>query len=400
MPMNMLPRQSARTNEFRGLNNVRRAEQLSLRWAAKAQNVDVDDNLNYIRRVGRTKLLNGDYTGALYCSTDDCFYATEGTTLYRINPELAEREAIYSLTAPYPLQHDEVNGFLYATNGVDRLVIRNAVVREWGLPLPASPRPERAATGELPPGVYQVAAVFEHEDGRESGASMISYIELTEPGSIVLHDIPQLDRARTAVYVSAPDGEVLYRVESTTDTLTQWAGPVAGQGRSLRTQGLYPPPPGEVVAFFQGRIYLAQKLDEDATAIWFSDALNYELFRLTEDYLLVPGTVRTMVATVAGLVIGTDREIWVWDGESLSRALSYGVPPGMPGTTTDEGMLVLWSDRGLITLGREGLSNATEEAVSPVPGDAATVAVVEEGGFRKAVVLIEEGGSPYNVRED
>lgn len=382
--------------QFWGLNNISPPERLSLRWAARADNVELDDRMAYWKRRGRTQVLGGDCTTAFTSYDHTRFYVQKGTTLYRVLPDMSER-AVATLDSPAPLRACETNNVIYAANGADRLVLEADDVRDWGLSVPAQPRLVQAP-GSLPGGQYMVSATFIADDGRESGASAIAVIDLEDQSSILFQDIEQINGAQTALYVSTHDGEVLYRVMSTRDTAAQWDGPGAGQGLSLRTQGLYPPPPGHVTEAHMGKVHVGQYLAEfDQSAIWASEPLSFEHFRLDRGYIQVPGEVRVLLSSTNGLIIGTDRRVHVYTTDDrLIDVFDYGVPQGPTGGVTDEGRPVLWTHHGLAMIAEGGwLSNVTEEAVEPGHGtgtDTVSLAVVGQDGYDKAVVVSEGAG--------
>lgn len=379
--------------QFRGLNNVSPPERLSLRWAARADNVELDDRMTYWKRRGRVQVLSGDYTTAFSSLDKTRMYAQKNAVLYRVAADMTEY-AVATLGSPAPLRTCEYNNEIFAANGTDRLVIAADHVRTWGLPIPAQPRVSRAP-GSLPAGQYMVSATFLADDGRESGASPVVLIDLEDQSSILFQDIDRISGARTALYVSTHDGEVLYRVLSTRDTAAQWDGPGAGQGLSLRTQGLYPPPPGSVAEAHMGKIWLGQYVPEqDQSVIWTSEPLAFEHFRLDRGYIQVPGELRVLLSASNGLIIGTDRQVHMHTvDDRMVDVFEYGVPAGVPGAVTKRGQPVLWTHQGLARIGEGGLlTNVTEEAVSPEHGigtDRVSVAVVDQDGYDKAVVVSE-----------
>lgn len=378
-----------RARGFQGLNNVHEPERLELGWLLKADNVELDDARTLHKRRGYEQVLAGDFTAGLTADNGRRLFLQEGTSVYRVSQDF-QRYLVASLTSSAPLRGDDINGLVYASNGTDALVLESDRAREWGLPVPATPRAQ-TAPGSLPAGQYIYTCTFVADDGRESGAAPIAVLDLAGGQSILFQDIPQRSGCQTAVYVSTHDGEVLYRVTSTRDTAAQWDGPEAGLAVSLRTQGLYPPPAGSVITEHGGRLYVGQYMPEfDASAIWSSEPVSYELFRLGESFIQVPGEIRALTGYSGGLIIGTDREVLIETPEGqLVRVFDYGVPRGTPIGKTERGAPTLWTHRGLATPGEQGLENQTEAVFSPQEGDAASLAVVRQDGYEKAVIVSE-----------
>lgn len=380
-----------RTQGFRGLDNVHEPEKLPLDWSVRADNVELDDARTFHKRRGFTQVLTGDYTTAFATTDASRMYAQEGSTLYRITGDM-QRYEVASLVSPEPLRADDINGVLYATNGTDSLVLEADQVRTWGLPVPPAPR-ATVQPGSLPTGQYIYTCTFIADDGRESGAAPITVIDVPADSSILFQGMPQQPNSQTAIYLSTHDGQVLYRVTTTRDTAAQWDGPEAGLAVSLRTQGLYPPPGGSCIAGHLGRIYIGQHMPQfDASAIWSSEPISYELFRLVDDFIQVPGEVRLLVGYTGGLIIGTDRAVLIEtpDGQ-LQQVFDYGVPRSIPAAKTERGVPVIWTVRGLATPGEQGLENQTEAVLTPEHGEErASLSVVRQDGYEKAVIVSEE----------
>lgn len=378
-----------RARGFQGLNNVHEPERLELGWLLTADNVELDDARTLHKRRGYEQVLAGDFTAALTAVEGTRLFLQEGTSVYRVSQDF-QRYLVASLTSSAPLRGDDVNGLIYAGNGVDTLVLESDRAREWGLPVPATPQAQ-IAPGSLPAGQYIFTCTYIANDGRESGAAPIAVLELTGDQSILFQDIPQRSGCQTAVYVSTHDGEVLYRVTTTRDAAAQWDGPEAGLAVSLRTQGLYPPPAGSAVTEHLGRLYVGQYMPEfDASAIWSSEPVSYELFRLGESFIQVPGEVRALAGYSGGLIIGTDRAVFIEtpDGQ-LQQVFDYGVPRGVAADKTERGVPMLWTQRGLATPGERGLENQTEQVYTPAESDKASLTVVRRDGYEKAVVVSE-----------
>lgn len=379
--------------QFRGLNNVDVPERLSLRWAERADNVELDDRQTYWKRRGRTQVLSGDYTTAFVDRTTTRFYAQKGSALYRITADMSEYE-LAPLDSPAPLRACQLNHTIYATNGTDRLAITADSVREWGLPIPAQPGVRKVA-GSLPAGQYMVTATFVAPDGRESGAAPITVVDLEDQSSILFQNIDQLAGTETALYASTHDGGVLYRVATTKDVAAQWDGLEAGLGHTLRTQGLFPPPPGQVAEAHSGKVFVGQYVPElDQSAVWMSEPLSPELFDLARGYFQVAGEVRTLLSSPNGVIVATDRWVHLYtNDDQLVDVFDYGVPAGVAGATTKEGRPVLWTYHGMATTGEGGLIvNSTDDVLIPQHGvgnDDVSVAVVDQDGYDKAVVVSE-----------
>lgn len=397
---------------FRGLNNKQdpsrlglggrqRRKATDLDWATQVTNLDLDDSQAYLRRRGRTAVGEGG-TSAFATRDENHLYLVRGSVLYHVNAGL-EQTALYTgLTPAAPAQFVELNDRVYFANGAEFLVLEGPTARPWGLPVPPQPGVTWAGDvglGAVPAGQYQFAVTYRAPDGRESGASPVVVREL-EAGGMLSFTLPQLAGHTTLLYAGLADGEVLYRISSTHNPATYWNGRVDDTGPALRTAHRYPPPGGHVVGEFQGRVALGQYLpEEDKSVVWLSDPLSYEHFDLY-NFIMLNGEIRSMTSDSQALYLGTDRQIQAYTAEGALRTVfEYGMPRGTFMTKTAEGEVLMWTNRGLCGAGQDGFMNLTERAVSVPPGTAGGLAVVEQDGFRKALVVVREDGQPHNVWE-
>jgi hypothetical protein len=93
------------------------------------------------------------------------------------------------------------------------------------------------------------------------------------------------------------------------------------------------------------------------------------------------------------LIIGTDSAIQSLDGAGLTDLAPYGVVPGQH-WSDDDGRILFWSARGLCAA--LPFANLTDKQVSVAPGVAAGGALVHQGGQKRYLVAIEQGGQAFN----
>lgn len=392
---------------FRGLNNVFQRTRFALQrnrsvpvWLTKAENVEVDDSEALVRRRSLEKVSDGG--SAAYVTKDgNWMYVVRGSQIYLFSG--GAQESIYSgLTPGLRVHFTEVNSTVYCTNGVDFLVLRGAKARTWGLETPPAPEVTRVA-GDLTPGLYQFQVTWIAPDGRESGASGVHYEELGE-GSGFHIQAPSAAGLIPRVYMSQANGGVTYALGEGESHHVVRPGQVQGLGAGCRTAGLFPPPGGHVPAVYSGRTFLGHYTPgDDQSVLWVSRPLMYEHFSM-QDFYVLQGEVRCAVADAFSLYVGTSSAVYSFQDSGgmlqMREELSYGVPRGAYADTTDEGLALMWTTRGLVLFGGEGgADNVTQKAVSLAPGVGGGLAVVEQDGYRKAVVLLQEAGQPHNSWE-
>lgn len=111
----------------------------------------------------------------------------------------------------------------------------------------------------------------------------------------------------------------------------------------------YPPPltPGPIAPWLLSMLVAVYEPAQDRTVLYKSRSGLPHEFYLDTDYTLIPGQVRLLASTARGLVIGTDRAVYLdTHDDPLVRATTYGVPVGAS-VHHDADEVFFWTDRGL-----------------------------------------------------
>lgn len=149
------------------------------------------------------------------------------------------------------------------------------------------------------------------------------------------------------------------------------------------------------IQHWKGRMYAAQYMPtEDQTVIWFSQPLGFHLFALDSDYFIVPGRVHMLAQHDDALIVGTDVQILAYTPGGLSALADYGVVPGQHWAEDDK-RIIFWTTRGVCSA--LPFMNLTESAVSVAPGTQAGGTIVQNGGQKRYVVALHQGGSAFNA---
>ena len=384
------------TQSFRGLNNVVDPRRLDLSWLVQADNVDVTNRSALVRCSGFTKrTTNFAITGAYATKDLKRLYVVDAGELRQMNADLTYTVLESGLSSG-EMYFEEVNGLVYYANGVDFGVIEATTVRQWGIEPPAPPA-AAVGGGVLQAGRYQIVCTLVDARGLESGSSAVTVVDVPDDSSIVLSSIPQESGYTTNVYVTTQNGTVFMLLrENAASSFIYNCGPNQ-LGRELPFWNA-DAPRGSMPAHFAGRMHLAETFAaHDMTVIWRSQPLHFHHFDLSGDALSVPGTVRMLKALRDVLLIGTDRQIFGWDGERLVQLANYGVVPGWHASEL-EGQMYFWSLRGLCRA--MPFENLTQSTVSVPPGSSAGAMVIEKDGMRRYVVALQQGGEAYNSREE
>lgn len=383
---------------FKGLNNVSDPLRLGMDWLRVADNVDVSASGSLVRRPGYTRALAATPSGA-YASIDTTrLYLVDGGVLKQVHPDLSTVALRAGLSAA-PMHWAEADGAVYYANGPDKgIIMADGTVTDWDWPAPGDVT-LAAGSGRLAAGTYAVVCTFRLPDGRETGTGPVATLTLPEHSALTITGIPQVAGLSTQVYLAPADSTVYGWAFATTATAATWNAPPDTLGAELTTHLLDPPPAtASQPAFWRGRMYLLDYLPaDDMTIVWFSEPLGYHLFDLAANFFAVPGRGTLLVGHADGLIVGTDRRIAVYDGESLKTLADYGVVPGWAAAKDDDdGRLLLWTARGLCAV--LPFSNITQEQLSVRSGLQAGAAIVRANGQKKFVVALHQGGTAFNQR--
>lgn len=383
----MLAPNTQRINSFNGLNNTSDPLRLGLGWLVRAENVNITDSGAITKRAGYTLNQAGAFSSAfstfdfsrMYVSVAGAIKNFAGVTLY-------------NLTSTDPMYWCEINNQVFFNNGTDSgIILPDDTVIDWRWPTPTPPA-VAAVTGSLPAGTYQVRCTYLIEYGRETGTSDPAEITLTDGQALQISNIPQ-GADWTNVYIAPANSDVYQLYRSTQATSLVYTG--GELGRDLLNAFLDPLPFGtDVVQTWKGRVYAAQYMpNEDQTAIWFTDPLAFHLFNLNRNFILVPGRVHMLAPHDGALLIGTEARVYAYDGQKLDQVSDYGVVPGQHWAKDDERTL-FWTTRGLCSA--LPFKNLTERQVSVAPGVRAGGCLVRDGGQKRYLAVIQQGGTAFN----
>jgi len=379
--------------KFKGLNNVANPFRLTPDWAVQIDNVDITRTSGLKRCSGYTRrTTNVGVTGA-YATVDQTrLYVVDSGELRQMNADLTYKVLKTGLSS-LPVYFEEHNGVVYYSNGVDFGTLEPGGWRPWGVPVPDSTIQLSLTTGSLPNARYFVVSTYVDDRGMESGNSEVAQIE--GAGQINVTGIPQKAGYTTNLYATMPNGTVLYLLKESVGTSFSYTLN-STLGRELPFWNVNVPR-GLLPEACQGKMWITEWFPQyDYTIIWSSLPLHYHHFAYGEGGLTVPGEVRIMeVAGGDTLIIGTDRQVWSFNGDQLKEEAAYGVVDGYHPVLFD-GTLFFWSLRGLCST--LPFKNLTEDKFYVAPGASAGAAVLEKDGTRRYVVALRQGGQPYNRR--
>ena len=385
---------------FKGLNNRREVLGGGSGWLRQADNINVRSDATLERRDGYLRVFAGAITSSYATLDHTRMYAIDGGDLKLINPDFSA-VTLRSGLATAPLMHwSEVNNQVFFSNGVDSgILLPGGEVIDWAWPEPAVPQLV-ALSGQLAAGLYRVLCTFVLPDGRETGSCpTAAVIALQADSSLQISGIPQEAGLTTRVYIAPADSTVFQLAFETSNTAELWNTSPDSLGVALTTYGLASRQPNwGVHQYWRGNIYTAEFLaQDDATAIFSTEALGFHLFNVSEKGFLVPGECIALIPHELGLIIGTKTQIYSFDGEKLTKLANYGVVRNNCWAfDDDDNSVFFWTARGVC----RGLpfENLTDVNLSVPPGKAGGCSIIRTRGDKRFVVSLGEQGVAENQR--
>lgn len=147
----------------------------------------------------------------------------------------------------------------------------------------------------------------------------------------------------------------------------------------------YPPPVGHVLCARRSQIAIGVwEAHRDRSVLYLSRPDYPHEFRLDKDWQIFAGRINLLASTAQGMVIGTDRAIYIDPYDSaLVRVAEYGVP--LDSLISDErDSLYFWSERGLCRA--IPFENLTDKVLAVTERTTVTAGLLNYQGSRYAVV--------------
>lgn len=404
--------------DFVGIVNTETRKEFAKSALTVGTNVEIDNRKRIKRRSGYSLFLSGDIKGAYATNDQSKLYVISGTDLLRVFEDGTSRVLHSGLSATVPPMgycwHEDPSNYVAYTNGVDSGIIRNGL--DW-LPLaittPTITSATVTGTGTHQQMAFHIGDTYTENsfrifvtyllaDGRESAPSAVWSLTAAPEVSSIAVTVPTA-YAGTNLYCAAPGGSSYFLVgTATTSTFT---APVANL---LATGGVkYPYTTAlegfssacRYLTFYNGRMYCSEYVQERGmSVVWISMPLQYHLFNKSSDFFTVIGEVVLMLPTEKGLVIGTDNQIYSWDGTTLTELEQYGVVPGSCGDVMPDGTAYFWTLRGVAKALPYEL--VTEHTFSGDPGVFNHARLFHEHGFVKLLASTIAGNPVFNQRNE
>lgn len=310
---------------FTGINNVQDEIRLKASDLLDAQNVDIGLNGEISRRDGYTQL-------SMECHRN--LWQAPGFLL------ATTHEGLVSITdAGTQLLMAGVGGErVWYTDLPDGRVVFSMRhgrgitdgVTAWPLEVsaPQSLGAVDFAFGQLPVGMYRYGLTYTRDTDRAESPLQISEPVLLDKGGLRLDALPLRAGHSLNVYLSEHDGSQLYLAGTATTDVFEFTGQPSDLVLAARTQGAQALPDGTLVAFWRGRLLLAQ-----GNVLWASRPMAQHLAEW-RDFKALPAEITALCPVDNGIYVGTAHDLVFLGGDTFD---------GLQYSATQRGPVVLGS---------------------------------------------------------
>lgn len=327
-----------------GIDNVNEEQSLTRDDQGKtvialrdAENVDLDRQGKPSRRAGYTKVVSASGAHSLWADPDFPFgLYVDGANLMGLRDD-GESFQLSTGMGLQPVSYALAAGRVYWSSAAQNgRVTADGTVGPWGITSPqGAPSAVAASTGGLNAGTYQVTATFLSATGEESGAPQGVAVDVPAGGGIQLSDIPQPgdSSCRVRLYVTQANGTAFNSVLTLPSGITTAVITFFRPGKKLDTQFLDMMPPGHIVRWLNGRLYVAV-----GNVLVWSEALRYGLTKLSENRIGFEKTLAMMEPLgagddAAGMFVASGAKTYWLPGTDpkefhVKIARAHGVVPG------------------------------------------------------------------------
>lgn len=412
---NRLPDPIPSLEGFEGIINTRRSKDVGYGGLTIGRNVEVTNEKKLVRRNGYIKLLTAAYSALYGSQTQKQLLAVRGGDLVLVGADQSESALAAALDGDYSWDEDPANNVYYtSTNGSNGIVLADNTWLPLALAVPTIT--DLAVVTTAPwavvpfnlgktytTNVMQLFATYVYPDGRESAPSEVVSVSVAPEVSLLRATVPVHSGCTTLVYATVPGGSRYFLVASSevgafTFSVKYLHQQYTGPDYPFTTALTSFPAEAYLLSHYGGRLY-AGCYDPTTQngVVYMSMPLMYHLFDQSKDFISTSGAPLLLLECKAGLVIGTDSNLYLWNGETLRALANYGVVAGVCGDTTMEGTAYFWTLRGIGRVDEEGrYVLVTETKFSGDPGTFNHARIFYDRGYAKLVASTIAGNPIFN----
>ena len=370
-----------------GMNNRQPDYALPAQSLRNAVNADFDMAGFVRRRSGYTKVYGGVNTHSGFSCPAGEFLA-EGSTLRLLNADNTTTVLSNGLTGGR-IAYEYVNGEVYFSDGVSTGKVVSGVVTPWGMDCP--PQPDiLPISGVFGQGTYIAALTRVDAAGRESGASEVSSVTTAAGAGIKFYNLPSSTALR--LYLSPPDSTTLFLVAEVPAGTVDYIV-MAGRydtGKPLDTQFVSRPPPGRIIKWHKGHMYIAI-----GGTLWYTEPYAPDRVVMSRNFFQFPTDISIVEPVKAGLWIVADKTYFYRGdaptGMSEEIKLEYGATFGTSSRIQNTNDIMWYSDRGIVMASQDGtISNKQEANVAVGAGTEGAAIARDKDGVQQFIASIKD----------
>jgi hypothetical protein len=392
---------------FQGVNNIAPDDSMPTDQYKKVValrdgvNVDVLTSGKVRRRRGIRQVIADPNAHSIFSEGLRLIWATL-TTLKTAILGQASVTLLSSGMLASPLSYVVVNGRTYFSNEkINGIINVDGTYEPWGIVPPAA---APTLTGVAGTRQYQVTCTFVTASGEESGAPIGTSISTDDAANILVANIPQSSDSRvvaTRLYATNIDGNQFYHEVDIPAgiTMTILHGFTAN-GALLKTQFMVPPPPGQLLEYNNGRIYIAS-----GNNVFYTQALRYGVHNPVTNFFMHSQRVTALKAVPDGIYLSSDQIYYMANIGTDEVAQVQTIPgtafEGMTCTLPNSEDIMMFTNRGLVraTLGGQ-TKTLTESQIAVDFVTRGALGYVEHNGHKSIVALIAGSTANPAVSDD
>lgn len=333
-----------------------------------AVNVDIRTSGKVVSRKGVEQMLALPGAHSIYADDERMVWA-DADTLYMCREDLLPVELLTNSLLSTRLSYVTVNGEIFFSNEyINGKITAADVYAPWGIAVPTSAPTGSGTTVETLDRLYNVACTFVTATGEESGAGPHTSVLCGDTPTIRVSNLPQPTDSRVThirVYVTNIDGKVYYRQTDVPVGLTSvLLSGFFANGAPLRTQFNSPPPPGQLLTYLNGIIYIAS-----GNTIWHTEPLNYNLADNAGNFFMHSQRITLLTAVPDGLYVSSEHTYFYsgvgTDDVKRVEVLPYKAVEGAAMRVVDTTDVMWFSERGFVRATKGGqVKNLTEDQLA------------------------------------
>jgi hypothetical protein len=387
----------------RGMDNRRANHDLPADVLRLVVNGDMLTSGRVRRRRGITQRVAGLGMHSVFGTPNFLYWGT-ASELKRCDANYSTATLVSSARFNAPLSYVYHLGKLYFSNkNINGKITEAGVYESWALPTPTV-TPTVANYDDVSEvdvlRRYNVAFTYVQKvsgvDVDESGLSPVTSVTGSDAGVMLVsglsHTITDSRISHIRIYVTSAMGtEFFAQVDVPFGENSAFVSAPFGRGKKLSTQHLAPMPVGQLIEYYNGRMYVAS-----GNILYYSEPLRYGYYHTAHGFLMFEDRITLLRAADNGLFISADQTYFMEgtpEKDKLSRTvvLPYRAIEGASCVVPNTKDVMWLSERGMVVGGADGkVTNVTENRIAMGEMNSACLGIFEHNGHRAAVAIAPE----------